>query len=240
MIDAKVTGQFIAECRKEKKLTQKELGNRLGVTDRAVSKWETGRSFPDVAMLEPLSVQLEVSVGELLSGKRIEAEQYQKETEQILLDAVGVRQLYGIQIVMYLFLVVNITLVDLPFLIYKERFFPPLTPVTVLLWAMAVIMAVGITYLDKKLPERKLRTSNKGIEAAMGLGFFLFLMGINLVRAGGAGLIAELTVKEKIMELVVIVVAVIIVVGVRVIVADIHKDEWEMEHEPDHQQKKEI
>lgn len=44
MIDLKETGRFIAECRKEKKLTQKQLGGRLNVTDRAVSKWETGVS----------------------------------------------------------------------------------------------------------------------------------------------------------------------------------------------------
>ena len=44
-------GTFIAQCRKEKKLTQKQLGEKLNVTDRAVSKWETGRSFPDVSQI---------------------------------------------------------------------------------------------------------------------------------------------------------------------------------------------
>lgn len=45
MVDAREMGRFIAECRRQKKLTQKQLGERLNVTDRAVSKWETGRSF---------------------------------------------------------------------------------------------------------------------------------------------------------------------------------------------------
>ena len=60
-------GTFIAQCRKEKKLTQKQLGENLNVTDRAVSKWETGRSFPDVRLMEPLCQELDISVSELLA-----------------------------------------------------------------------------------------------------------------------------------------------------------------------------
>lgn len=63
-------GQFIAELRKEKQLTQKELALRVGVTDKAVSKWERGLSCPDIALLAPLSEILEVSVMELLNGER--------------------------------------------------------------------------------------------------------------------------------------------------------------------------
>ena len=79
--DKNQVGTFIAQCRKEKKLTQKQLGEKLNVTDRAVSKWETGRSFPDVSLMEPLCQELDISVSELLAGKRLEPEQYQKETE---------------------------------------------------------------------------------------------------------------------------------------------------------------
>lgn len=63
-------GQFIAELRKEKQLTQKELALQVGVTDKAVSKWERGLSCPDIALLAPLSEILEVSVMELLNGER--------------------------------------------------------------------------------------------------------------------------------------------------------------------------
>ena len=67
-------GKFIQEKRKEKKLTQKELAEKLGVTDKAVSKWERGQGCPDVSILEILSNELGVSILELLKGRIIENE----------------------------------------------------------------------------------------------------------------------------------------------------------------------
>lgn len=81
-MDLERTGRFIAEKRKEKQLTQKQLAEKLHVTDRAVSKWETGRSFPDVNLLEDLCRELEVGVSDLLAGKRLEEREYRKETER--------------------------------------------------------------------------------------------------------------------------------------------------------------
>ena len=69
-MDYEKTGRLIQELRKEKELTQMSLANILGVTDRAVSKWERGKSFPDVSMLRPLSETLGISVSELLDGER--------------------------------------------------------------------------------------------------------------------------------------------------------------------------
>ena len=63
-------GSFVAQLRKERGLTQKELAQRLHVTDKAVSKWETGRGFSDLKLLEPLAQTLEVSLVELLQGER--------------------------------------------------------------------------------------------------------------------------------------------------------------------------
>lgn len=65
-------GEFILELRKEKGLTQKELAEKLYISDKAVSKWERGLSMPDIALLMPLSQIFEVTATELLSGKRIE------------------------------------------------------------------------------------------------------------------------------------------------------------------------
>lgn len=67
-------GAFVAQLRKEKGLTQKELADLLNVTDKAVSKWETGKGFPDVKLLEPLARALGVSLVELMQGRRQEAE----------------------------------------------------------------------------------------------------------------------------------------------------------------------
>ena len=74
-MDKEKTGQLITELRKEKGLTQKQLADALNVTDKAVSKWERGLSFPDISMLEPLSELLDVSIMELLAGKRQDSDE---------------------------------------------------------------------------------------------------------------------------------------------------------------------
>lgn len=69
-VDSKRTGAFIAQCRKEKGMTQRELAEALGVTNKAVSKWETGGGMPDVSLLAPLSRVLGVSVDEIMNGEK--------------------------------------------------------------------------------------------------------------------------------------------------------------------------
>lgn len=71
-MDKNITGRFIAELRKQKGFTQKELAEKLMVTDKAISRWETGKGLPDTSLLKPLGDVLGVSVTELLSGKKIE------------------------------------------------------------------------------------------------------------------------------------------------------------------------
>ena len=77
-MDAKKTGELIARCRKEQGLSQGELAQQLHVTDKAVSKWETGRGMPGIDSLEPLAEALELSISELLSGQRLTAEELPK------------------------------------------------------------------------------------------------------------------------------------------------------------------
>lgn len=81
-------GRFIAERRKAVGLTQAELAERLNITDRAVSKWETGRSMPDSSLMLELCELLEITVNELLCGERIAMENYNKESENNLLEMV--------------------------------------------------------------------------------------------------------------------------------------------------------
>lgn len=71
-VDAKLFGQFIAEIRKEKHMTQADLAKIIGVTDKAVSRWERGVGFPDISTLEPLAKALDVSVLELMRSRRSE------------------------------------------------------------------------------------------------------------------------------------------------------------------------
>ena len=67
-------GKFLAQLRKEKGLTQLQLAKQLNVTDKAISRWETGKNYPDIEIFEELSNILDVSISELLEGKRIEKE----------------------------------------------------------------------------------------------------------------------------------------------------------------------
>ena len=79
-------GKFIAERRKNKNLTQSNLAEKLGITDRAISKWETGKGMPDSSIMLDLCKELEISVNELLSGEMIEMKDYDKKTEELLLE----------------------------------------------------------------------------------------------------------------------------------------------------------
>ena len=78
-------GKFIASCRKEQGMTQAVLAEKLGISDRAVSKWETGKSLPDSGIMLELCNLLKINVNELLSGERIMAEEYDKRAEENLL-----------------------------------------------------------------------------------------------------------------------------------------------------------
>ncbi len=78
-------GKFIASCRKEQGMTQAVLAEKLGISDRAVSKWETGKTMPDSGIMLALCEFLKINVNELLSGERIMAESYDKRAEENLL-----------------------------------------------------------------------------------------------------------------------------------------------------------
>ena len=88
-MDAKVTGCFIAQLRKELGLTQKELAEKLEVTDKAISRWETGKGLPDTSLLKPLAEIFGVSVGELLSGKRMDDSQIKNQADHIILESLS-------------------------------------------------------------------------------------------------------------------------------------------------------
>ncbi len=88
-MDPRKIGAFIAAGRKEKGFTQGALASLLGVTDKAVSRWETGRGLPDITMLPCLSTALDVSASELLAGARIEKENVPQAAEQLLVNALS-------------------------------------------------------------------------------------------------------------------------------------------------------
>ncbi len=85
MDQAKI-GRFVAECRKNKNLTQAQLAEKLNITDRAVSKWETGRAMPDSAIMLALCDVLSITVNDLLCGEKIIMENSNQKNEQLLLE----------------------------------------------------------------------------------------------------------------------------------------------------------
>lgn len=102
-------GKFIAEIRKQKKLTQEQLSEKLGISINAVSKWERGICLMDMSLLKPLSIILDVSINEILSGEKIEVKEIEKKSEENIINLTELLNLktmkYGI-IGMSLFFIV--------------------------------------------------------------------------------------------------------------------------------------
>ena len=87
-MDQNKTGKFIAGDRKRKALTQKQLAEMLGISDKTISKWERGGGFPEVSLLLPLCRELDITVNELLAGERVAEEDYKKKAEENMMNLV--------------------------------------------------------------------------------------------------------------------------------------------------------
>lgn len=130
-------GRFIAECRKKKNLTQAQLAEDLGITDRAVSKWETGKAMPDSSIMLQLCGVLGITVNDLLNGEVVTMENYNKEMENSLLELLeqkerADRHLLRVEIVIgILFTLVLFTLVMVASLVQMAE------------WLRVVLILVG-------------------------------------------------------------------------------------------------
>ena len=82
-------GKFIATLRKEKELTQEQLGEKLGVTNKTISRWENGNYMPDIEMLSLLSKEFDVSINELISGERLLLDDFKKAADNNLVTALN-------------------------------------------------------------------------------------------------------------------------------------------------------
>ena len=88
MLDLIKIGSFISNVRKEQGLTQKQLAERVGVSDKAVSRWETGKGLPDTSIMSDLCEALGININELLSGERLDADTYSGKAEKLMVDLV--------------------------------------------------------------------------------------------------------------------------------------------------------
>lgn len=82
-------GKFIAELRKEKEITQAELGEKLGVTNKTISRWENGNYMPDISLMQSLCEELGISINELLSGERISDEDFRKKADSNIISSLN-------------------------------------------------------------------------------------------------------------------------------------------------------
>lgn len=177
MVDNQKIGEFIAGCRKEQSLTQKQLGELLHVSDKAVSKWEKGRSFPDISLVEPLCETLGISVSELLAGERLEQETYQEKTDEMMMNlVVGGKNIWLMQLIMRAVLFSGLLLWIIPYW-KRDRLFPVVDVSTVNLFAVtcrffAFLLIIIYFYLDIKLPMRTYRNSNATVEVVSSILYF--------------------------------------------------------------------
>lgn len=139
-------GKFIAEERKNKKYTQRQLADVLGISDKTISKWETGNGFPEISLLLPLCEELEISVNELLSGERLSETDYKQKAEENMMSFIREKEENKKKMQMT-FMVGGIATVSFLTLILVVSMYTDVIslPVKVILVAIAcVIFGVGI------------------------------------------------------------------------------------------------
>ena len=113
-------GIFIAQLRKEKNMTQVQLADELGVTNKAISKWENGKSLPDVQLFQPICKLFHISVNELLAGEHIQQEEIQYKTEHMLLEYVLLtKNIWKLSLIAFLLIGIGALICFLPFIANK-------------------------------------------------------------------------------------------------------------------------
>lgn len=117
----KKIGLFIAECRREKQLTQQELGDLLGVTNKSVSKWERGICLPDVSLFPVLCKILEIDLNELFVGERIGVEQAKHRLEETVLPMIEKDQ--RIKKIKKVILIISVILIPLLIIQWYAKFY---------------------------------------------------------------------------------------------------------------------
>ena len=142
-------GKFIAECRKNKKLTQAELAEKLNITDRAISKWETGKGMPDSSIMLNLCDELGINVNELLSGEMIEMKDYDKKAEELLLEMAKNEEKNNKKLLFSMYTILFTSLTFFLFTILIKKLFIPEGPeqLIIILISTVIVLIAGFTAL---------------------------------------------------------------------------------------------
>ena len=135
-------GKFIAECRRNVGLTQAQLAEKLGITDKAISKWERGIAMPDTSIMLELCYILGISVNELLSGEKIDMDNNEKKNEELLLDMAKEIENKNKTIWTTMWVIMIVSIIALLAGISAAAFFVPEGP-----WQLVAVIAVTVIFL---------------------------------------------------------------------------------------------
>ena len=149
MNQAKI-GKFIAECRKNKKLTQAELAEKLNITDRAISKWETGKGMPDSSIMLELCNELGISVNELLSGEMIEMNNYDKKTEELLLEMARREEQQNRKLLLCMYVILITSIIFYLITVFLTVYFIPEEPKQILVIAISTVIFLIAAFISLK------------------------------------------------------------------------------------------
>ena len=133
-------GRFIADERKRKGYTQKQLSEKLEISDKTISKWERGNGFPEVSLLLPLCNELEITVNELLSGERVSEEDYLKKAEENMVNLVKEAQESKKKIIMSAMVGVLVIVAAVPLFVVAGMF-------EMQVWTRVLLMGIGFVIM---------------------------------------------------------------------------------------------
>lgn len=143
-------GKFIASKRKEQGLTQLQLAGKLGITDRAVSKWETGKSLPDASLMPELCKLLKITINDLLCGEVVSVENYNEKTEKALLEMVKKEEMQNKKLMMYENVIGFGSTISFLIQVLVAVFFVKNTTAQILLFILAfAFLIVGVSFALK-------------------------------------------------------------------------------------------
>ena len=141
-MDQNKIGRFIAECRKRAGLTQLQLAEKLGITDKAISKWERGVAMPDASIMLALCDILGISVNELLNGEKINMENNERKNEQLLLEMAKALEKKNKTIWSTMWALMIVSMTALLAGIFVAAFFIPEGP-----WQLVTVIGVCVVFL---------------------------------------------------------------------------------------------
>lgn len=151
-MDKNATGRFIAELRKQKGFTQKELAEKLMITDKAISRWETGKGLPDTSLLKPLGDVLGVSVSELLSGKILEEVDMKEQADHIILESLNYSKRMLSSVISVILFIIGIAFIISPLFLASKSY----------IWSWGlVIVAIGIIYIYIRKRVYSMKATNR-------------------------------------------------------------------------------